>query len=1326
MVFEKTLTDIVKGIRASKRDTPLYISSCIAEIKSEINSTDLHTKANALQKLTFLQMMGYNMSWASFATIEVMSSPRFAHKRVGYLAASQAFTQDTDVILLTTNSLKKELRGAIDPGMNGVYEAGLAIDCLSNIVTEDLARELLSDITNLTVHPQPYLRKKAILCLLKMFMKYPQGLRLTFPRIQECLMKDGNASVTSCAVNVITELSDKNPRNYLVLAPSFFALLTSSSNNWMLIKVVKLLGSLVPEEPRLARKLLEPLAGIVKNTQAKSLLYEAIYTITLCLPYCQKSDGTMPASVPSIVALCAENLRSFVEESDQNLKYLGLAGFGSLMTSHPKVLSAPGYRPLILACLSDEDITIRTRALDLLIGLATRKNIMDLITQLLHHVDMATGNYKVDLVERIIEICSSEKYALVTDFAWYMDVLVILARTKGIDGHAGGTNLGPLVSSQIIDVTLRVLPVRPYAVRRMIGIILEGGKNENENVTFSSTFGLESNVNMLPEVLPNAAFIIGEYSSLIDEAISMEVEGSDDEDELRKYNSSSIGTYHAILQALTDPSIVDSLSLRTQSIYIHATMKVFAACATSSSCSNSELEACAQTLSKYLHVFTHSMESEVQERAYAAHALLSSFDLVRKPIPELTMEPVSTAEEKSEELEKNKEVGNMTDDLLSLGIGDSSPSFTPEDKSATSNPLPKATHGSIASNARGAASALKYLLIPDQMKPVSGKAQRKKMQATTDHLQKMLENDTQLSFFSKLLNDEKSRQGSNTRSIESVSFTQQQPLRVALPMSAPVNTGNQPPSSFDNGFRHDAMGESNSVPTSFQNAMQENNANTTLNNHRSYDPFYLNSNGDGNNAGDKSNNKFGTIQLLDSDGDGNSNQEKKKKKKKAKAKKHNKQMGEADMAFLTGMGAQPLNNDTKRVTQSSIIGSEDEDDGDDEPTLVMNRRKNHRSNVKQIKGFESLAKVDLTTPLREDEVMPETTKHRVVPDRRAPADFENVETPRKKKKKAKKVKSSKKAKSSETQQSVEQVQTVPAPTENLLDFGGFDGNNFGNGTIETPSNTTNNNPINSAFDDLLSLEAPAAPILPTPAMQTMPTKDVTQEVSQNARGSSKAIRLWQTATLKASSNSSPFDWSRDVIVMYKMHSSKGNNLKVSLRIVNQTSNIEFRNVSIQFGGSKDILFDSISPGAQVEGGKIGPYPSSSSELKGTFEVSGASAQIKLTFPSSLRLSPLALQQDQVSEMLGSGQWSSYSAKIENRSEMEDSKLKLALMQFLTATEVDNGMMSDTNYMLASKSSDGNPVVMLVKTSKKGIKIDVKSNDKKLAKAVSSELKRIYI
>lgn len=52
-------------------------------------------------------MLGYDMSWASFHVVEVMSSPRFHIKSMGYLAATQSFEQETDVLMLATNLLKK-------------------------------------------------------------------------------------------------------------------------------------------------------------------------------------------------------------------------------------------------------------------------------------------------------------------------------------------------------------------------------------------------------------------------------------------------------------------------------------------------------------------------------------------------------------------------------------------------------------------------------------------------------------------------------------------------------------------------------------------------------------------------------------------------------------------------------------------------------------------------------------------------------------------------------------------------------------------------------------------------------------------------------------------------------------------------------------------------------------------------------------------------------------------------------------------------------------------------------------------------------------------
>ena len=122
-------------------------------------------------------------------------------------------------------------------------------------------------------------------------------------------------SIVSCAVNVICELARKKPSNYLSLAPDLFALLTGSQNNWMLIKVAKLLGALVQEEPRLACKVLEPLANIVLSTPAKTLMFEAIATICCALQHAKRPDGSDAKNAPAVVRLCTDRLREMVSES---------------------------------------------------------------------------------------------------------------------------------------------------------------------------------------------------------------------------------------------------------------------------------------------------------------------------------------------------------------------------------------------------------------------------------------------------------------------------------------------------------------------------------------------------------------------------------------------------------------------------------------------------------------------------------------------------------------------------------------------------------------------------------------------------------------------------------------------------------------------------------------------------------------------------------------------------------------------------------------------------------------------------------------------------
>ena len=42
-------------------------------------------------------MLGYDISWAGFNIIEVMSSSKFTYKRIGYLSSSQSFHSETEV-----------------------------------------------------------------------------------------------------------------------------------------------------------------------------------------------------------------------------------------------------------------------------------------------------------------------------------------------------------------------------------------------------------------------------------------------------------------------------------------------------------------------------------------------------------------------------------------------------------------------------------------------------------------------------------------------------------------------------------------------------------------------------------------------------------------------------------------------------------------------------------------------------------------------------------------------------------------------------------------------------------------------------------------------------------------------------------------------------------------------------------------------------------------------------------------------------------------------------------------------------------------------------
>ncbi|KAF9520128.1 hypothetical protein BS47DRAFT_1451614 [Hydnum rufescens UP504] len=354
MTFERTLSDLIRGLQASsKKDEPEFISLAINDVRSEVRSKDMELKAAAILKLTYLDMLGYDMSWASFHVVEDMSSSKIHLKAVGYLTAVQSFKVDTDVIMLTTNTLKKDIASP-HPA-----DTTISLDSLSYIVTPDLGRDLSHDLIAMLNHSRPRIHKCAILMMYKVLMKYPEVLPHSFNPLREKLDDPIQVWAVSATVNVLCELARRDAQYYLPFAPQLFDIVSKSSNNWMLIKVIKLLGSLAPFEPCLVKKLQKPVTDLISTTPAVSLLYGCVHTCTI---------GGMVEGPGgnSLAKTCIDKLAAFLRDPDQNYE--------------------------IISSIEDHDISIRTRALDLVSSMVTDHNLQSIVHRLLAHPAVATSD----------------------------------------------------------------------------------------------------------------------------------------------------------------------------------------------------------------------------------------------------------------------------------------------------------------------------------------------------------------------------------------------------------------------------------------------------------------------------------------------------------------------------------------------------------------------------------------------------------------------------------------------------------------------------------------------------------------------------------------------------------------------------------------------------------------------------------------------------------------------------------------------------------------------------------------------------------------------
>ena len=500
--FQKSLHDLIVSIRACQKD-PLELSETLdkvlKECKEEVISNNMQKKSTAIIKLTYLEMYGYDMSWCSFHVLEVMSSSDFQQKRIGYLAAQQAFRNDPDMLILATNCLKKDLNSYKK------LDIGIAISGVSSIVTTNLAKDISDDLFRISRHGDPYIRKKATAALGKLFLQYPEALRDNLDGFFQ-LLQDPDNSVVLVALGVIYEICRINPSPFMNYMPFFYDLFGELENKiWMIITLLKIFTILARHEPKLKPKLLPVIESFMDHT-AHSLKYECYNCIV--------SGGLLDKNDFELANVILTELQNFCISRDPNLRYVSCLLFHKIALINKEFISTDDkYETLILNFLEDSDIVIRSKAIDLLEPILNSSNINSIVGGLLQSFQedetkkATTPEYKLTVMNTLLYLFTQDNYQNISDFNWYVDTILLFLKELTTLKKNEELDILPLVKEigiQLSNICLKIPDLREYTLFKLLELIIE----ENTYESYSL-------------ILKYAYWCIGEYADDISDCGQM-------------------------------------------------------------------------------------------------------------------------------------------------------------------------------------------------------------------------------------------------------------------------------------------------------------------------------------------------------------------------------------------------------------------------------------------------------------------------------------------------------------------------------------------------------------------------------------------------------------------------------------------------------------------------------------------------------------------------------------------------------------------------------------------------------------------------------------
>ena len=482
----------------SKEAEQARVDKELANIRTKFkagNKLTAYDRKKYCWKLLYIYMLGYEVEFGHMEAVNLVSANTYPEKQVGYMVTTVLLNESHEFIRLVINSIQKDLNSR-----NENFQC-LALNAISNFGGKEFSDALSADVmkvlTNSTV--RPVVRKKAALCLLRLYRKNPDSILADSwaPKMTN-LLEERDVGVLLGLMTLANALCVVNPAEYEILQPKVVRVLerlttrTSEippeytyygiASPWLQIKTMRVLQCFAtPEDPLLKQNLITCLDRIVttmktmmesgklnvnKSNTLHGILFEAITLIMhLDAPY-------------ELLMKCIQMLGKFVAVREPNVRYLGLEKMGRLSGIAEVQDAVKGQQQQIVTSLRDADISIRRRALDLMYNICDVGNSQEIVTELLQYLTTADFTIREELAIKIAIL--AERFA--GSLRWYVEVVSEL-----ID--KAGDFVSEDICHRVIQIVINHEDLQQFAAKTMYDKLAEGSSHETMIMTAGYILG---------------------------------------------------------------------------------------------------------------------------------------------------------------------------------------------------------------------------------------------------------------------------------------------------------------------------------------------------------------------------------------------------------------------------------------------------------------------------------------------------------------------------------------------------------------------------------------------------------------------------------------------------------------------------------------------------------------------------------------------------------------------------------------------------------------------------------------------------------------------